>query len=106
MRRKSRADENKGNKVGRIFLTPFAASAYTLDVSKASSAKKALTVDEVIAMLRKGQGALSLRRYAGELGITPGYLSDLYKGNRTPGQTILSQLGLAKKTVTLYEKVA
>lgn len=57
-------------------------------------------------MLRKGQGTLSLRGYAVELGITPGYLSDLYKGNRTPGQTILSQLGLAKKTVTLYEKVA
>lgn len=87
-------------------LTAFAHCAYTLDVSKPSSPKKALTVDEVIAMLRKGQGALSLRGYAEELGITPGYLSDLYKGNRTPGQTILSQLGLAKKTVTLYEKVA
>lgn len=87
-------------------LTMFAHHAYTLDVSKPSSPKKALTVDEVIAMLRKGQGALSLRSYAGELGITPGYLSDLYKGNRTPGQTILSQLGLAKKTVILYEKVA
>jgi len=99
-------DENKGKINFSGVLTPFASSAYTLAVSKTSSPKKALTVDEVIAMLRKGQGALSLRRYADELGITPGYLSDLYKGNRTPGQTILSQLGLAKKTVTLYEKVA
>lgn len=82
-------------------LTPFAEGAYTLEVTK-----KALTVEEVIAMLKKEQGARSLREYAGVLGITPGYLSDLYKGNRTPGQTILSRFGLAKKTVTLYEKVA
>jgi hypothetical protein len=99
-------EENKENKVGRILLTAFAHRAYTLDVSRTSSPKKTLTVDEVIAMLRKEQGAQSLRQYAAMLGITPGYLSDLYKGNRTPGQTILSQLGLAKKTVTLYEKVA
>ena len=90
----------------RFYLTPFAHRAYTLDVAKESSTRKALTVDEVIAMLRKEQGAQSLRQYAAQLGITPGYLSDLYKGNRTPGQTILSQFGLAKKTVTLYEKVA
>jgi hypothetical protein len=86
-------------------LTTFAQRAYTLAVAKRSQAKP-LTVDEVIAMLRKEQGAMSLRGYAQEIGITPGYLSDLYKGNRTPGQTILSRFGLAKKTVTLYEKVA
>lgn len=84
-------------------LTPFAHSAYTPEVPKRPNP---LTVDEVIAMLRKEQGSLSLRGYAVKIGITPGYLSDLYKGNRTPGQTILSRFGLAKKTVTLYEKVA
>lgn len=82
-------------------LTPFANFAYTLEVPR-----KSYTADEVIGMLKKEQGAKSLREFAGVIGITPGYLCDLYKGNRTPGETILSRFGLAKKTVTLYEKVA
>lgn len=87
-------------------LTTFAERAYNPAVAKKTV--KTLTVDEVIAMMRdeQAEAELSLRQYAAKLGITPGYLVDLYKGNRTPGPTILSRFGLAKKTVTLYEKVA
>ena len=40
----------------------------------------------------------SQKKAANKLGITPGYLSDLLRGNRKPGEKLLVKLGL-KRTI-------
>lgn len=64
------------------------------------------TEEEVIAMIRDGQGDLSLRAYASKLGITPAYLSDIFFGRRSPGKTILDHFNLTKKRqiIVTYER--
>ena len=66
----------------------------------ASSAQH-LKEKDVVAMIRDRQNGRSLRAYAAELGITAGYLSDLYKGSRSPGNKILKRFGLTKKRQVL-----
>jgi len=46
----------------------------------------------------------SQKAAADKLGITPGYLSDLLRGNRKPGEKLLVKLGL-RRTIT-YENVS
>jgi transcriptional regulator with XRE-family HTH domain len=67
---------------------------------------KTFTQDKVVEMLRKKQGNRSLRALARELGISPAYLSDIYKGRRNPGPAILDGFGLHKKVTisTQYEQ--
>jgi len=60
--------------------------------------------DAVVAKLKAGQKKRSLRDYAKALGVTVAYLSDIYRGRRDPGPSILKPLGLEKLTVTTYEK--
>lgn len=84
-------------------LDRYAANAYIHVVPK-----KKLTHDEVVAMLKKRQGDLSLRRFAKELRITAPHLSDIYRGNRHVGPKILEQFGLEKvvESTIYYESVA
>lgn len=84
--------ENKANKNSFGVLTPLAERAYVADVKS-----KVFSAEEVIERLQKMQGDKSLRAFADEIGITPAYLCDLYKGRRNPGDKVLSHLGLAKR---------
>lgn len=57
----------------------------------------ALSVDEVIALLRERvEEAGSMRAYARRIGVNPSYLSDALNGNRLPGPAILAGLGLTR----------
>ena len=60
----------------------------------------------VVDLLRKRQGKKSLRVFGREIGVTAAYLSDVFRGNREPGPTILTLLGVrrTKTTETTYEK--
>lgn len=82
-------------------LTGFAHSGYSAPVKK-----RTYTVAEVIAELRKMQGKRCDSEFATDLGITKAYLCDLYKGRRTPGDKILSQLGLVKRQPEPFYEVA
>ena len=62
--------------------------------------------EQVIALLRKRQGSQSLREFAEALGVSAGYLSDIYCGNRAPGPAILRILGIEKTVTIEYEKKA
>lgn len=81
-------------------LTGFAEQAYSAPVAKR------LTADDVIRMMRAKQGKRSDSEFASALGISKAYLCDLYKGRRTPGETILSQLGLVKRQPEPFYEVA
>jgi len=58
--------------------------------------------EDVVKKLQADQDAqkLSLRQYARTLNVSAAYLSDVYRGRRDPGPTLLEHLGLEKKVVT------
>lgn len=54
----------------------------------------------LVKMLKREQGTKSLRQFAQEIGISPAYLCDIYKGRRGGGAKLLSYFGI-EKTVTV-----
>lgn len=62
---------------------------------------KRLTHLEVIELLKKRQGDMSLRGFASELGISAVYLMNIYKQRRDPGPAVLEKLGLRREIVYL-----
>lgn len=65
---------------------------------------KGLTRDDLIAMMKRKQGKRTAKQYAEELGVSAGYLCEIYLGRRNPGDRILSQFGLTERVI--YEKVS
>jgi hypothetical protein len=65
---------------------------------------KQLTVDQIIALLKKKQGDGTQRDLAKELGVSQQYLNDVYLHRREPGESILKGLGVVRRVV--YEQVA
>lgn len=59
-----------------------------------------------IAIIKSSQKTQSLRAYARNLGVSVGYLSDVYVRRREPGPTICKALGYEKQrtTTTTYTK--
>jgi hypothetical protein len=63
--------------------------------------------EEVIEKLKEEQGERSLRTYAGAIGCSAAYLSDVYNGKRDPGPLLLNLLNLERrvvKTVTYVKR--
>lgn len=72
-----------------------------------SFAMNSLTQQDVVEILKRKQGKLSLRKFARKLGVSPPFLSDVYLGRRGPGPKILDQLNLQSTrqiTVTFTKK--
>ena len=68
---------------------------------------RVLTRADVVDFLKKRQGNKTLRVLGLELGLSAAYLSDVFHGNREPGPTLLTLLGLerTKTTEITYTKV-
>jgi transcriptional regulator with XRE-family HTH domain len=56
--------------------------------------QRTISLDDVIDMMRAEQGDQSQRSLASALGVTPGYISDIYKGKRRPGEKVLDYFGI------------
>jgi len=93
--------DTRQKKSSQNTLTGFAHSGYSPTVKK-----RTYTVAEVIAELRKMQGKRCDSEFAAHLGITKAYLCDLYHGRRTPGEKVLSHLGLVKRQPEPFYEVA
>ena len=65
---------------------------------------KQLTVDQIIALMKKKQGERTQRDLAKELGVSQQYLNDVYLHRREPGESILKGLGVVRRVI--YEQVA
>lgn len=67
-----------------------------------------MTQMQVIQLLKKKQAGRSLREFCREIGCSPAYLSDIYKGRREPGQLVLDHIGIVKtvetKRLVTYQK--
>lgn len=65
---------------------------------------KILTKSDVINFMHKTQGKRTAREFAKELGVGESYLSDVYRGKREPGPSILARLGLEKVEQTYRQR--
>jgi hypothetical protein len=65
-------------------------------------AYKALTVAELLALMKKIQGEKTNTEFAAELGISKQYLTDMYSGRKAPSDNVSSQLGFQQKIETRY----
>jgi transcriptional regulator with XRE-family HTH domain len=67
--------------------------------------RRAMTEEQVVIAIRKGQDGESLRDYAARIGISAAYLSDIYAGKRSPGRKCLDFFGISKKRIVEYRYV-
>jgi hypothetical protein len=65
-------------------------------------AYKALTVEELLALMKKIQGEKTDTEFATDLRISKQYLCDLYSGRKIPSDTVCSVFGLEQKIETRY----
>jgi hypothetical protein len=65
-------------------------------------AYKALSVEELLALMKKLQGEKTNTEYAADLGISKQYLGDLYSGRKIPSATVSAAFGFEQKVETRY----
>jgi hypothetical protein len=53
-----------------------------------------VTREEINQMIRQRQGKRSLREFSKHVGLSVAYMSDVLRGNREPGPTLLTFLKL------------
>ena len=61
-----------------------------------AASPKVFTLAHVIEMLKSRQGALTNVAYAAKLGISPQFLSDIYRGLRGPSKEVLDTMNLER----------
>ncbi len=65
-------------------------------------AYKALTVQELLDLMKKIQGEKTNTQFATEIGISKQYLTDIYNGRKAPSDTVSAALGFTQRVFTLY----
>ena len=65
-------------------------------------AYKALSVEELLNLMKKIQGEKTNTEFAAEIGISKQYLSDIYKGRKVPSVTVSSAVGYKPQVETRY----
>jgi hypothetical protein len=65
-------------------------------------AYKALTVAELLALMKKIQGEKTITEFAADLGISKQYLTDMYNGRKAPSDSVSLQLGFQQRVETRY----
>jgi len=65
-------------------------------------AYRALTVGELLDLMKKIQGEKTSTEFAADLGISKQYLSDMYNGRKIPSEAVSATLGFTQKVETRY----
>jgi DNA-binding XRE family transcriptional regulator len=65
-------------------------------------AYKALTVEELLGLMKKIQGEKTNTEFAAEIGISKQYLTDIYNGRKVPSDTVSAALGYTPRVETRY----
>lgn len=60
---------------------------------------ESLDLDGFLRFLKEKQGTQSDRKFAQSLGVSPGYLSDVYKRRTVPGESITRPLSARRALV-------
>ena len=72
----------------------------------ADMAYKALTVEELLNLMKKLQGEKTNTEFAAEIGISKQYLTDIYNHRKVPSETVSSALGYTPQVETRYFRSA
>ena len=65
-------------------------------------AYKALTVQELLELMKKIQGEKTNTQFAADIGISKQYLTDIYNGRKVPSDTVSGALGFTTRVITQY----
>jgi Helix-turn-helix len=65
-------------------------------------AYKALTVNELLDLMKRIQGEKTNTEFAAEIGISKQYLTDIYNGRKVPSDTVSAAMGYRPRTETRY----
>ena len=65
-------------------------------------AYKALSVQELLELMKKIQGEKTNTQFATEIGISKQYLTDIYNGRKIPSDTVSAALGFTPRVTTQY----
>ncbi len=65
-------------------------------------AYKALTVEELLGLMKKIQGEKTNTEFAAEIGISKQYLTDIYNGRKVPSDTVSEAVGYTPRVETRY----
>ena len=65
-------------------------------------AYKALTVEQLLELMKKIQGEKTNTEFAADLGISKQYLSDMYNGRKVPSENVSAALGFTQRVETRY----
>jgi len=65
-------------------------------------AYKALTVEELLGLMKKIQGEKTNTQFAAEIGISKQYLTDIYNGRKVPSDTVSAAMGYTPRVETRY----
>jgi hypothetical protein len=65
-------------------------------------AYKALTVEELLGLMKKIQGEKTNTQFAAEIGISKQYLTDIYNGRKVPSDTVSAALGYTPRAEMRY----
>ena len=76
--------------------TPFRRTMYVV------MAYKALTVEELLGLMKKIQGEKTNTQFAADLGISKQYLCDMYNGRKIPSDNVSATLGFTTRVETRY----
>jgi hypothetical protein len=68
----------------------------------ADMAYKALTVEQLLELMKQIQGEKTNTQFAAELGISKQYLCDIYNGRKVPSETVSGALGFTARVETRY----
>jgi len=68
----------------------------------ADMAYKALTVEELLNLMKKIQGEKTNTEFAAEIGISKQYLTDIYRRRKVPSETVSAALGYTPQVETRY----
>jgi hypothetical protein len=65
-------------------------------------AYKALTVEQLLDLMKQIQGDKTNTQFAADLGISKQYLCDIYNGRKVPSETVSGALGFTARVETRY----
>jgi transcriptional regulator with XRE-family HTH domain len=76
----------------------------TLTVARNQGKKSiAMTREEVVKIISDAQGDMNMAEFGREIGVSPSYLSDIYRGTRDPGKKILKHFDIHKTRRVIVE---
>lgn len=68
-------------------------------------AGKPMSTEEFIVFMKRLQGDQTDGEFARSVGVSPQYISDIYRGRRVPGKNVVEALGVTRSVVYIVNPI-